>query len=142
MLYRCWHLVRYLCYSLVDHYQHNTPHLIDRSLRNYTSRFLTQHVCAPLQGTAMLVHSPVSFELQPMMINTKNPNPGKGPGQWDLYPVAAYGRHRGAKAPEHSLYRYVRALPVQVCVSTHPMQCENHPMQCESTFPNAPSCSC
>ena len=40
-------------------------------------------------GSAMLVQSPSTFQVQPMMINTHNPN-GKGPGHWDLFPSGAY----------------------------------------------------
>jgi hypothetical protein len=63
-------------------------------------------------GTAMLVDSPVNFGLQPMMINTKNPN-GKGPGHWELMPPGAYGAAARSfhTAPEHSLYSPLLECP-------------------------------
>lgn len=63
-------------------------------------------------GTAMLVQSPVNFAVQPMMINTKNPN-GKGPGYWELMPPGAYGAMAKSfhTAPEHSLYSPLLECP-------------------------------
>ena len=57
------------------------------------------------RGTAMLMESPTSFRITPMMINTKPPA-GKKPGEWDLIPSGAYGRSRGATGPpgNQSLY--------------------------------------
>ena len=44
-------------------------------------------------GTAMMVESPSTFRITPMMINTKHPE-GKAPGEWsaELIPSGAYGR--------------------------------------------------
>ena len=51
-------------------------------------------------GTAMMVESPSTFRITPMMINTRHPE-GKAPGEWsaELIPSGAYGRSRGATPP-------------------------------------------
>ena len=55
------------------------------------------------RGTAMMVESPATFRITPMMINTKHPQ-GLAPGQWgqDLIPSGAYGRSRGATPPTNA----------------------------------------
>ena len=53
------------------------------------------------RGTAMLMASPSTFRITPMMINTKHPD-GKPPGEWDLIPSGSYGQSRGATPPTNS----------------------------------------
>lgn len=76
------------------------------------------------QGSAMLVESPANFAIQPMMINTKNPN-GRGPGNWELMPPGAYGANAKSfhTAPEHSLYSPLLECP---CTDRKPRLITRH----------------
>ena len=76
------------------------------------------------RGTAMLLESPTSFRITPMMINTKPPA-GKKPGEWDLLPSGAYGRSRGATPPpgNKSLYSPMLECP---CTDRKPKVITQH----------------
>ena len=98
------------------------------------------------RGTAMLMTSPSSFRITPMMINTKHPD-GKPPGEWDLIPAGSYGRSRGATPPTNasgvpsSLYSPMLECPCtdrkQKIVTSHTTLESGH---CKAVLTSAVQC--
>lgn len=94
------------------------------------------------KGSAMLVQSPELFQVQPMLINTHNPN-GKGPGNWELMPPGAYGAAASSfhRAPENSLYSPLLECP---CTDRKPKVVTRHNTLekglCKARLPSAAEC--
>ena len=67
------------------------------------------------RGTAMLLESPTTFRITPMMINTRLEGAAGPvqPGEWDLIPSGSYGMSRGATPPpgNRSLYSPMLECP-------------------------------
>ena len=66
---------------------------------------------ATAEGYAMLVDSPATLAVQPMMINTNDRARGRAAGSWDLFPAEAYGGGRNATPPERPMYSGLLECP-------------------------------